>query len=78
MGSTFLNVLLAILPLGVRGPCGFHPGLMCGPFTTEGIRRPTFVAAQIRQRFSAVRRGCAADHRSGGSISFGDFTYPAT
>lgn len=56
VGSTFLNVLLAILPSGFEVHAGFTPGLMCGPFTTEGYSTtdPSWRPYTVRQRFSCT------------------------
>ena len=35
-GQQYVSQRAACDPLGVPGPCGLYPGLMCGPFTTEG------------------------------------------
>ena len=63
VGSTFLNVLLAIL--GVRGPCGLYPGADVRAVHDRRLfdDRP-FVAALYRPAafLLYVRRGCAADH----------------
>jgi|UniRef100_UPI003AB5030A hypothetical protein len=78
VGSTFLNVLLAILPSGFEVHAGFTPGLMCGPFTTEGYSTtdPSWRPYTVRQRFS-----CTFDAGARLIIPiwrfnlFGDFTY---
>ena len=63
VGSTFLNVLLAILPSGFEVHAGFTPGLMCVHDRRLFDDRP-FVAALYRPAafLLYVRRGCAADH----------------
>ena len=75
-GSTFQRA--ACDPaLGVRGPCGLYPGLMCA-FTTEGYSTtdPSWRPYTVRQRFS-----CTFDAGARLIIPiwrfnlFGDFTY---
>lgn len=76
--SFFLNLLLSILPSAFEAHAGFTPGLMCGPFTTEGYSTtdPTWVPYTVRQRFS-----CTFDVGARLIIPiwrfnlFGDFTY---
>ena len=77
-GSTFLTVLLAILPSAFEVHAGFTPGLMCGPFTTDGYSTTdsSWRPYTVRQRFS-----CTFDAGVRLIIPiwrfnlFGDFTY---
>ena len=77
-GSTFLTVLLAILPSAFEVHAGFTPGLMCGPFTTDGYSTTDsfWRPYTVRQRFS-----CTFDAGVRLIIPiwrfnlFGDFTY---
>lgn len=77
-GNFFLNLLLSILPSAFEVHAGFTPGLMCGPFTTEGYSTtdPSWAPYTVRQRFS-----CTFDAGARLIIPiwrfnlFGDFTY---
>lgn len=77
-GSYFLNALLSILPSAFEVHAGFTPGLMCGPFMTEGYSTTdsSWRPYTVRQRFS-----CTFDVGARLIIPiwrfnlFGDFTY---
>lgn len=78
-GSTFLNVLLAILPSAFEVHTGFTPGMMFGPFSPDARYDPNGPGSApyvARQRFS-----CTFDAGVRLIIPiwrfnlFGDFTY---
>lgn len=78
VGGAFLTALLSILPSAFEVHSGFTPGLMCGPFSTQGYSStdPDWAPYTVRHRFC-----CTFDLGVRLIIPiwrfnlFGDFTY---